>query len=109
MLELIEALGTSANALGGERVRLATKGTIPRADLLQELKEQHPQVNLNWLVTGEGAMFLTQQKSPSAEPEETAVALRNNNRLLDQLLNRVDALTKAVETLARREADRSLQ
>lgn len=62
-LELAAALKKSVNAMGGERYRLATKGTVPGVDLLQEIKEAYPEVDTNWLVTGVGSMFIRKEEA----------------------------------------------
>lgn len=110
--QLAEALGETPNSMGGERYRLATKGTVPGIDLVQKIKERHPDIDANWLVTGIGEMFINPSSSSSTAPsselsseskatiEEKMIAM---STAIINLTNELFALRKDVESLRSRD------
>ena len=53
---------------------LGTRGSLPSLDVLLRLNQRYPDINLNWLITGEGAMSaeIAQHYVLPPKPEPTS-------------------------------------
>ena len=83
------------------------KGTMPSYPLVVEVIEMF-NLNANWLLTGEGPMFLGEEGQES-EPEapqnsvQEVELLRRNEQLVDKLLksmDKIEGLEKKIEQMA---------
>lgn len=104
-----------ANLLGIAHQKIAQyeEGTLPRADFFEILKQQIPTLNLNWLMSSEGDMFLNgevpqlpdvtkrvstnSKKFSEKEIEEVTPIL---NDLVEQLKEKDKHLSSALETIS---------
>jgi len=62
----IRAFEISINKKGGYLNTMLKRGSVPGADVIRLIKEVYPDVNVNWLLAGEGDMLLNEVGEPTA-------------------------------------------
>lgn len=71
MILFLENIGSNANQFAEKFIALGILGDNTKnylhsksgiqADMLAQISKNYPQLNMNWLLTGEGSMFLSEQ------------------------------------------------
>jgi len=94
--DLIEALGLSQKALAEEygcspqNINNILKGQAVSHDL-QVFLAHHYSVNLNWLLTGRGPMFLTERQAAAIAEAPATYEVMSDTQLLLELARRLGA------------------
>lgn len=109
--ELVSSLGLSARqfdlsigAANGYTLRMQKNNASVGSDVIERIIKEYPQVNLIWLITGKGDMFVSFQKKEnlkSKEEIEKYIDTKINERLaeekkelLDDILNEISKTKK---------------
>ena len=92
-----------ANAVNGFSLRVQ-----------QKIKKAHPELNLEWLLTGKGNMFtegygveanekssLNEEYSPEGKSNNNKVSMKNDERLISIISSQQSSITKAQEQIDR--------
>ncbi|MCB0744335.1 MAG: hypothetical protein KDC67_10555, partial [Ignavibacteriae bacterium] len=70
------------------------------SDVIERIVKQYPQVNLVWLITGKGDMFLTEQEKPKARSTKEIEAYiddRLKSKWSDEKKALLDEILKEIE------------
>jgi transcriptional regulator with XRE-family HTH domain len=91
------------------------KGKQPGTEVFQTLKTSLPEINLNWLITGEGQMYTAFEKSEESLPnhpppdnpgnkndliELASRMYSDQNSKLDKVLSLAESQQRVIETLS---------
>lgn len=116
ILKVIGSLGLSARQFdlsigtaNGYTLRMHKNNASVGSDVIERIKEVYPQINLVWLITGKGPMFVEEQKKPpirsieeiKAFIEEEVKKQRSEDKKLwsEEKKQLLDELTKEIESL----------
>lgn len=73
IIELVSELNLSARQFdisigtaNGYTLRMKKNNASVGSDVIERIIKEYPQVNLVWLITGKGDMFITEQAKPKA-------------------------------------------
>lgn len=111
IMDLVSALNISARqfdiAIGtgnGYTLRMKKNNASVGSDVIERIKQEFPQVNLVWLITGKGNMFVTDANNTTKLTEldiKAYIAKRleqnhtkKKNALLDEIQKEIEQLRK---------------
>lgn len=108
--KLLKELKVNANQLARELdisqptiAKTLSGATLPSSKLFIPLLEKYPQVNLNWLISGKGEMFMDENSLSKEYLDRLADSLERENNLLRKEINGIsselDRIQKIVEAL----------
>ena len=108
LVQLITALNLSARqfdlAIGsgnGYTLRMQKNNASVGSDVIERIKEKFPQVNLEWLITGKGDMFIKPQTQKKRSEEEIKDYIEkrlqkeinaDKKALLDEIIKEIEKL-----------------
>lgn len=111
VMQLVKALDLSARqfdlSLGtsnGYILRMTKNNASIGTDVIERIKEVYPQVNLIWLLTGKGDMFIKEEipKTRSAEEIKAFIDKKLNEEhseerkaLLEEILKEIEAISQS--------------
>ena len=70
---------------------------IPGGELLLSLKHAYPNLNLDWLLTGQGEMFLDSDQKNSELIEKTKAVLASNTQHAETLSGNIEGAFRLLE------------
>ncbi len=76
--------------------RILNGGAQVSIELVNKISNAYKQVNLHWLLTGDGEMFLDGPQAPSPADESSADSVPQAKRRLEILEERVEQLEKII-------------
>ncbi|WMX13208.1 MULTISPECIES: helix-turn-helix domain-containing protein [unclassified Aureispira] len=108
--QLLEELKVNANQLAKELnisqptiAKTLSGATLPSSKLFVPLLEKYPTVNLNWLISGKGEMFVDENPMSKEYLDRLADSLERENTMLRKEVNglaeELDRIRKIVEAL----------
>jgi len=114
ILFLIKSMGMSVRqfdisigASNGYTLRMNKNRASVGSDVLEKIVEKYPKVNLNWLVTGRGTMFQTEDEEPiPLSPEEIEAIIEDKiqehrdaemSELLDRIKQEMEITQKKID------------
>ncbi|WP_323788861.1 hypothetical protein [Psychroserpens sp.] len=107
IIELISELKLSARQFdisigtaNGYILRMQKNNASVGSDVIERIVKEYPQVNLVWLITGKGEMFITEQESPkirSAQEIESYIDNRLKSKWSDEKKALLDEILKEIE------------
>lgn len=97
MKTLIDSVAGNANkfalSLGAERANMIYKvlkgETLPSLETIFRIKKVYPQINLEWLLNGDGEMFVTE-----SQPQDKML---QPNEVISMVTNQREKVTKNIE------------
>jgi len=100
--KLLEVLNISARQFdisigtaNGYTLRMQKNNASVGSDVIERIVKEYPQVNLVWLITGKGDMFISQSSEPKARTKEE-IEEYINQRLEQKLSDEKQALLKEI-------------
>jgi len=100
---LLKELKINANQLAKELnisqptiAKTLSGATLPSSKLFVPLLEKYPNVNLNWLISGKGEMFILENPVDKDYLDRLADSLEREN---DMLRERIDGLAAELEEI----------
>ncbi len=102
IIKLLEALNISARQFdisigtaNGYTLRMQKNNASVGSDVIERIVKEYPQVNLVWLITGKGDMFITKPSEPKVRSKEEIEAYINQ-RLKEKLSDEKQALLEEI-------------
>lgn len=109
IITLIKALDISARQFdmsigtaNGYTLRMQKNNASVGSDVIERIIKKYPQVNLVWLITGEGEMFITKESVPKIRSKQeidtyihdriTKQLSEDKQRLLKEILDEIDVI-----------------
>ncbi len=109
IIDLVSALNLSARQFdisigtaNGYILRMKKNNASVGSDVIERIKKTYPQVNLVWLITGKGDMFIEEQSEPKVRSKAEIEAYINKRlteqwseekkQLLNEILEEIDKL-----------------
>ncbi|WP_299362279.1 hypothetical protein [Winogradskyella sp.] len=109
IIKLVEALNISARQFdisigtaNGYTLRMQKNNASVGSDVIERIVKTYPEVNLVWLITGKGQMFITKPKASKTKSKSEIEAYINERleqilseekrALLDEILKEIDEL-----------------
>lgn len=85
----------------GYVLRMAKTNASVGTDIIERIKEVYPQVNLIWLLTGKGDMFVTDEapKARSAEEIKAFIDKKLNEERSEERKTLLEEILKEIESL----------
>lgn len=77
------------------------RGGLPGADVLIKIRELHPDIDINWLLTGDGDMYLKRKDEVNDPPSKYGSSITIN--IVD---SESTPLIKALEELIKKEKEK---
>ncbi len=110
IIQLLEALNLSARQFdmsigtgNGYTLRMQKNNASVGSDVIERIIKEYPQVNLVWLITGKGEMFVSAEpntpKIRSKEEIEAYINDRINQELSEEKKALLDEILKEIEGL----------
>ncbi|WP_431134039.1 hypothetical protein [Psychroserpens mesophilus] len=107
IIKLVSELNLSARQFdisigtaNGYILRMEKNNASVGSDVIERIIKEYPQVNLVWLITGKGDMFISEQKKPNTRSKQEIEAyiderLKSNlsdekKALLDEILTEIE-------------------
>ncbi|WP_370091541.1 hypothetical protein, partial [Winogradskyella sp.] len=107
IIQLLEALNLSARQFdmsigtaNGYTLRMQKNNASVGSDVIERIIKEYPQVNLVWLITGKGDMFISKPIEPKVRTEEEIEAYINKRleqKLSDEKKALLDEILKEIE------------
>ncbi|WCO03109.1 hypothetical protein [Psychroserpens ponticola] len=111
IIDLISELKLSARQFdisigtaNGYILRMQKNNASVGSDVIERIVKEYPQVNLVWLITGKGDMFISEQQKPKVRTNREIEAYIDNKlkskwsdekkALLDEILKEIEDLKK---------------
>lgn len=86
--QFAEKCRTDSSAIHG----IINLGRLPRADIFEALKKSYPEIDMNWLVSGEGHMYKALSKTESVKTQEVQNDIPQGYKsLFDSVFSNVNA------------------
>ena len=80
-----------------------SKSSAPSTDIIDKISSNFPDISIDWLITGSGAMFKEESHGMAEEPEEIYVNRGLKDELYERLLaekdERIRDLQRTIEIL----------
>lgn len=109
IITLIKALDISARQFdmsigtaNGYTLRMQKNNASVGSDVIERIIKEYPQVNLVWLITGQGEMFIPKESTPKVRSKQeidayihdriTKQLSEDKQRLLKEILDEIDAI-----------------
>ena len=108
ILKIVEQLGISARQFdmsigtaNGYTLRMSKNNASVGSDVIERIKEVYPQINLVWLITGKGDMFVENSKQVLKTPSEieTYIDKRIKDRLSQEKSKLLNEILREIEDL----------
>lgn len=108
IIDLIHSLHISARQFdlsigtaNGYTLRMEKNNASVGSDVIERIKEVYPQVNLVWLITGKGSMFIEETKKATKTPAEIEAYIneRINEKISEEKKQLLDEILKEIEAL----------
>lgn len=106
---LIETLGYTQVSLAqligisqGYVSQLMTGQRSITTKILRNITKLRPEVNINWVLTGDGEMFLSNMEPSNQVQEQPPAYLQNGQGMLESLIRRVEELERWKEKMERK-------
>ena len=90
----------SIGTANGYILRMQKNNASVGSDVIERIIKEYPQVNLVWLITGKGAMFITEKTQPKERSKQEIEAYIDNRlkskwsdekkALLDEILKEIE-------------------
>lgn len=107
IIQLISELKLSARQFdisigtaNGYILRMEKNNASVGSDVIERIKKEYPQVNLVWLITGKGDMFISEQPQPKVRSKHEIEAYIDNrlkSKLSDEKKALLDEILKEIE------------
>jgi len=109
IIQLLNALNLSARQFdmsigtaNGYTLRMQKNNASVGSDVIERIIKEYPQVNLVWLITGKGNMFISQTKDTSLRSEaeiEAYINERINQKLSKEKKALLNEILKEIEDI----------
>lgn len=110
IIKLVQHLGVSARQFdmsigtaNGYTLRMQKNNASVGSDVIERIKEVYPQVNLTWLITGKGAMFLEETKKVSKTNAEIEAYIKEkinekfNEKISEEIKQFLDEISQEIK------------
>ncbi len=108
IIDLIDSLGVSARQFdlsigtaNGYTLRMQKNNASVGSDVIERIKEVYPQINLVWLITGKGPMFIEEAVKNVKSPVEIEAYINQkiNEKISEEKKQLLDEILKEIEEL----------